>query len=111
MDEKKVDEEWKERASKEKEKIEKDAAKKERVPEADFATFLSGLGSQALVGMGDVDHPVSGKKEKNLVQAKYTIDLINILKEKTVGNLTEGEQAYLDSMLYDLRMRYVEVSD
>ena len=83
--EKKVAEEWKKQASEEREKLAEEASEKEVLPEANLATFLSGLASQVLVGLGEVDHPISGKKEKNLAQAKYTIDLLQVLKEKTEG--------------------------
>ena len=111
MVEKRVDEEWKKQVSKEKEDIAQEPSKKEALPEANLATFLSGLTSQVLVGLGDVEHPISGKKEKDLAQAKYTIDLLQVLREKMAGNLTEVEEKYLDGMLYDLRMRYVEASN
>ncbi len=110
MVEKRVDEEWKKQASKEREDLAQKTSEKEALPEADLVTFLSGLASQVLVGLGEVEHPISGKKEKNLSQAKYTIDLLEVLKEKTAGNLTEVEEKYLDGMLYDLRMKYVEAS-
>lgn len=110
MVEKKVDEEWKKHANKEREDLAQKTSEKEPLPEANLATFLSGLASQVLVGLGDIEHPVSGKKEKNLTQAKYTIDLLQVLEEKMAGNLTEVEEKYLSGMLYDLRMRYVEVS-
>ena len=110
MVEKKVDEEWKKQASKERDDLAQKPSEKEAFLKADLATFLSGLASQVLVGLGEVENPVSGKKEKNLNQAKYTIDLLQVLKEKMAGNLTEVEEKYLDGMLYDLRMRYVEAS-
>ena len=110
MVEKKVDEEWKKQMSKESEDLTQKTSEKEVLPEADLATFLCGLASQILVGLGEVEHPISGKKEKNLNQAKYTIDLLRVLKEKTAGNLTEVEEKYLDGMLYYLRMRYVEAA-
>lgn len=119
MTEKKVDEEWKKQAVAEKEELAKkpDTPQKEdptdepdtpeNFHEAQFATFLSGLATQVLMGLGEVDNPVTGEKEKNLAQAKYTIDLLQLLKQKTEGNLSEDENKYFDSLLYDVRMRYV----
>ena len=52
-------------------------------------------------------HPVTKKREKNLEEAKYTIDLLEMIEEKTKGNLTPEEKRYLDQILYDLRMRFV----
>ncbi len=107
MADKKVDEEWKKRAADEKEEIDGGGGA-ERLPEADFRSFISGMATQVLLSMGEVENPMTKEIEKNLPQAKYTIDMLQILKDKTKGNLSEDEQKYLDAMLYDLRMRYVE---
>ena len=79
-----------------------------RLPEPDFKMFLSGLAGQGLIHLGLVDNPMTGKREPDLNQAKYTIDLLQILRDKTRGNLDPDEEKALDGMLYDLRMRYVE---
>jgi hypothetical protein len=107
MTEKKVDEEWKKRAAEEKEEIDGGGGG-EAFPEADFRSFISGMATQVLLSMGEVENPMTREIQKNLPQAKYTIDMMQILKDKTSGNLTEEEQKYLDAVLYDLRMRYVE---
>jgi hypothetical protein len=57
-----------------------------------------------------VENPFSKTKEQNLDQAKFTIDTLQIIKDKTSGNLTDGETKLLETALYDLRMRYVEKS-
>ncbi len=101
-EEKKVDEDWKQKVEKEREKV--------KFPEPTFGTLLSNLAAQALVGLGDIENPISGKKEILLEQAKYSIDTIQMLADKTKGNLTEIEKRQLDRLLYDLRMRYVEAS-
>ena len=75
--------------------------------EARFDIFLSGLSMEALIGLGDLPHPVTKKRETNLPQAKYLIDLLGILDEKTRGNLTLDEAHLLSDMLYQLRMRYM----
>lgn len=100
--EKKVDERWKET-------IEEGRAKaKTEAPslEADFRFFVSSLGMQALMALGEVENPVTKKAESDLNQARYIIDTINMLKEKTKGNLTEDEARMLDSMMYELQMKY-----
>ena len=53
-------------------------------------------------------NPLTGKTEKSLDQAKYMIDLLQLLKDKTAGNLDKDEQNLLNGCLYDLRMKYVE---
>jgi Domain of unknown function (DUF1844) len=81
--------------------------RRERLPEIDFATFLLSLGSQALLHLGEIPEPATQKREKNLDLAKQTIDLLEILRTKTKGNLTREEEDVFQSLLTDLRMRYV----
>ncbi len=73
----------------------------------DFYTFCLSLGSSALVHLGDAPHPESGEAGGDLVLAKQTIDILGMLQEKTKGNLTEEEARFLESLLLDLRLRYV----
>ncbi len=79
-------------------------------PPIDFTTFILSLSSSALYHLGGFQDPVSGKTSINLDLAKQTIDIIDILKEKTTGNLDEGETKLIESVLYDLKMKFVEVS-
>ena len=80
------------------------------LPPADFSFFCYSLGAQAMISLGLTEHPVTKRTEKDLPQAKHTIDLLEMLKEKTEGNRTDEESKILMSLLYDLRMRYVELS-
>ena len=75
--------------------------------EARFDVFVSGLSMEALVGLGDLPHPVTKKRAVNLAQAKYLIDLLGVLEDKTRGNLTPDESQLLNDVLYQLRMRYL----
>jgi len=81
-----------------------------KIPEASFSLFASSLVTQALISLGEVENPFSKTKKQNLDQAKFTIDTLQIIKDKTDGNLTDDETRLLDTALYDLRMRYVEKS-
>jgi hypothetical protein len=75
----------------------------------DFYTFVLSLGSSALVHLGDTPHPETGEPvPANLPLAKQTIDLLVMLREKTKGNLTAEEEQFLEHLLTDLRLRYVE---
>ncbi len=74
-----------------------------------FSTFVLGLSTQALLHLGEIASPLDGKVEQDLPAAKHVIDILGILREKTRANLEPGEEHLLDSMLYDLRMRYVEL--
>lgn len=82
----------------------------DRLPHVDFATFVLSLSHSALLHLGEAPHPETGNVEKNLALARQTIDLIAMLEEKTKGNLTGDEERLLAQILYDLRMRFVEVS-
>ena len=74
-----------------------------------FSSFLLGLSTQALLHLGEIEDPVSGRVERDLGAAKHVIDILGILKDKTKGNLEQAEQQLLEAVLYDLRMRYVEL--
>lgn len=106
FEKKKVDDSWKEAVDKEKETgIEKE----ETLPEApDFAFFVSTLAMQAAIALGDLENPMTNKKEIELRQAKFFIDTLSMVKEKTHGNLSLEEDNYLDSVIYELKMRFVE---
>ncbi|MDA8299443.1 MAG: DUF1844 domain-containing protein [Deltaproteobacteria bacterium] len=75
--------------------------------EADFATFIYSLNTQALLFMGKIPNPISKKYEKDLGTAKYLIDTIDMLSKKTKGNLDENEAKLIENILYDLRMAYI----
>jgi hypothetical protein len=77
------------------------------LPAIDFSTFIMSLNASALVHLGIIDDPVSGKKTKNLPLGKQTVDMLKMLQEKTRGNLTEEEDKLLQGILYDLKIAYV----
>ena len=79
-----------------------------QLPEINFQTFVFSLNASALVQLGVMDDPATGRKEKNLSLAKQTIDILSMLQEKTEGNLTDDEENLLKNILYDLRIRYVK---
>ncbi|MDH3687128.1 MAG: DUF1844 domain-containing protein [Myxococcales bacterium] len=80
-------------------------------PKPDFAALVVSLGSSALFHLGLVPDPATGETgAPDLPLARQTIDLVEILQEKTHGNLTPEEDQLLQSLLTDLRMRYVEAS-
>jgi hypothetical protein len=78
------------------------------LPPADFATLVLSLGSSAVMYMGEAPGPDGKKPPRNLPMAKHAIDLLTVLEEKTKGNLTAEEGQILESLLFDLRLRYVE---
>jgi hypothetical protein len=80
------------------------------LPAVDFHTFVLSLGSSALLHLGELEHPDGGAAEKDLPLAKHTIDILSMLEEKTKGNLTSAEEKLIQSLLYDLRLRFVNAS-
>ncbi|MBF0635270.1 MAG: DUF1844 domain-containing protein [Nitrospinae bacterium] len=82
-----------------------------KAPPIDFSTFIISLSSSAVYHMGGFQDPYSGKTSMNLDLAKQSIDMIAMLEVKTKGNLDPEEQKLITHVLYDLRMRYVELVD
>ena len=78
------------------------------LPPADFATLVLSLGSSAIMYLGKSEAPDGKEPTRNLPMAKHAIDLLTVLEEKTKGNLTSEEGQILESLLFDLRLRYVE---
>ncbi len=106
MEEKNIDESWKEEAEKEKEKL-KNTAQQDIQEEPDFNFFVMTLAMQATIALGEAPNPVTKKQEQDLKQAKFLIDTLGILQEKTKGNLTDDESKFLNELLYGLRMSYL----
>jgi Domain of unknown function (DUF1844). len=104
-----VDESWKDAVTKEKGEVGK---KKEEPPiEVSFGLFITGLMMEAVMALGDLEHPVTHKKEPNMQHAKILIDTLEMLNEKTKNNLSKDEEEAMSSILYDLRMRFVAKSN
>jgi hypothetical protein len=132
-DEKRVDEDWKRRAQMEKELDAQKAgdappapaggpakgeapsrpagggARRRRPGEVDFLTLVEQLASQALLFMGAIRDPMTGQSHENLPQAQMAIDLLEVLEEKTKGNLSPDEEASLQQILDEVRMTFVRL--
>lgn len=129
-----IDTDWKKQAQEEKQRLAEQEAKKaaeakpspgpataapgrrsagaggrpREVPPASFASLVNSMVTQTLFYLGELA-PQSGEPMLNPDMAKHQIDTLNVLEEKTKGNLTEEEQRLLDTALYETRMRYVNV--
>ena len=93
----------------------KEEAKKEEtqripLPEVSLSSLIFSLSSSALLHLGEIADPQTGEKKEDFALAKHSIDTIAMLKEKTKGNRTEQEEKFVDSILTDLRWRYVKAS-
>ena len=102
---KKVDDNWKQ--SVEKEKQEPKVQGEFIPPEPDFKFFITTLTLQASIALGHMVNPITGKTEKDPTQAKFLIDTLGMLQEKTKGNLTQEETDLLENLLYELRVAYL----
>jgi len=115
-----VDADWKAEAQAEKERLAEEAEKPaaeggrepppgaaREMPPPSFSVLLQSLASQALFFMSDERDPRTGRSIRNLELAKHNIDLMEVLDEKTRGNLNAKEKKELDTLLYQMRMAYV----
>ena len=102
---KKVDQDWKNHVEREKQTAQSD---NKEYYEPTFKVFISSLSMQAMIAIGKLENPITKKMEKNMDQARYLIDTLGIIKEKTKGNLAEDEQIILDESLFNLRMMYID---
>ena len=73
-----------------------------------FTQLVSVFYSSAMMALGKLKNPVSDKIERNLDQAKQSIDILELIKEKTKNNLTETQQRMIDGILTDLRLNYID---
>jgi hypothetical protein len=115
-----IDDDWKQEARREKEILaEKEKQQKKQaettdapvsLPPADLASLVSMLGTQAFYAMGFIRAREDEEPVQDLLMAKYNIDLLGVLQEKTKNNLSDEEHNLLDETLQQLRMAFVQVS-
>jgi Domain of unknown function (DUF1844) len=127
-DEKKiiVDEDWKSRVAAEKEAVSRESVTPPGevgpseptspagshgdappIPPASFEMLVTTLATEAMIGLGQFPHPMTGKMHPDAAQARYAIDMLEMLSEKTKGNLTPGEERGMRDLLHQLRMAFV----
>ncbi|HQZ81929.1 MAG TPA: DUF1844 domain-containing protein [Pyrinomonadaceae bacterium] len=76
---------------------------------ASFVNFLSTLATNAAASLGAMPHPATGKRSLDLESAKYWLDVLGMLRDKTKGNLHPQEARLIEGLLADLRMQYVHL--
>ena len=120
-----IDEDWKSQVEAEREQVAKakstpaapaeSAAPSETtdppMPPASFEMLLTTLATEALMALGQVPHPITGKVEVKRNQAKFLIDTVDVLRQKTAGNLSNAEQQVIDSLLHQMRMVFIQTAD
>jgi hypothetical protein len=120
-----VDEDWKSRVAAEKEALARGHSEPHAVgeaaspdagtspdsmpplPPASFEMLVTTLATEAMIGLGQMPHPMTGQIHADLLQARYAIDMIEMLAEKTRGNLTPNEERGLHALLHQLRMAFL----
>jgi hypothetical protein len=123
-----VDEDWKSRVAAEKEAVAREpqstptptaatsgepasaggrGAEFPPMPPASFEMLVTTLATEAMIGLGQIPHPMTGKVHADASQARYAIDMLKMLSEKTKGNLTPGEERGMRDLLHQLRMAFV----
>ena len=105
-----IDDDWKSEAAAEKERLAEKVKDRpeQRLPATDFKGLVSLLAMQAMVGLGGMVGPEGQELPPSLELAKHHIDLLDVLDQKTAGNLDADEKKLLDTTLHQLRMAYVE---
>ena len=109
-----IDADWKQEAAQEKERLaeEEKKAKEQAAPqppgEMGFVDLLNLVAMQAAIALGGMKTPDGQQVPPNPQMAKYHIDLLEVLQEKTKGNLTPDEKRVLDQVIYELRMQFVQ---
>ncbi|GAB4550062.1 MAG: hypothetical protein Tsb0013_11660 [Phycisphaerales bacterium] len=115
-----IDSDWKAEAQAEKEKLAQQEAEQQasgagaagqgKLPPADFRTLMGMLASQAIMYLGGIADPQTGKAMFDPEAATHLIDLLSVLEEKTKGNLTDEESQELVGVIHELRSRFVEIA-
>ena len=114
-----IDSDWKAEAEAEKQRLtEQEKAKEEspersqsgQLPKADFKSLMGVLASQAIMGLGAVGDPKSGRVVIDLDGARFSIDLLGVLEEKTKDNLSDEEAAELKQVIVELQARFVQIA-
>lgn len=105
-----VDDDWKAEARREKERLAEETAHEEPLPDPTFAELVNMIALQAMIGFGGMAGPDGQRIPPNHEIAKHYIDMLQVLDEKTQGNLSDEERRMLDQVLYEVRMRYVQMA-
>lgn len=111
-----VDEDWKEEAQREKEMLARAFEERQRraqelrLPEASLEVLATSIAVQAMIALGAVADPKGTAPPIDLDAARFHIDLLEVLRDKTRGNLTARESKMLEQTIFDLQMSYVECS-
>lgn len=106
-----VDDDWKAQAQREKEQLSSQTSKsREAMPPAAFVELVNMIVMNAMAGLGMMAGPGGKPIPPNLEVAKHFVDMLQVLEDKTKGNLNPEEKKLLDQVLYEMRMYYVQAA-
>lgn len=109
-----IDDDWKEQAQREKEELDRqsrEAREQQGIPEPSILEIAQILVMQASIGLGGMQDPSTGQQiPPSLPLAKHYIDLLDVLRAKTVNNLDEEEKRVIEGTLHELRMAFVQIA-
>ncbi len=111
-----VDDDWKQQAQAEKEKLSEEVEQEggaggpRELPPANFATLIGSMVTQIYMALGGYQDPKTKQRYVDLDVAKHYIDTMSMIEEKTKGNLTEEEKKMLDQAIYESRIQYVQIA-
>jgi len=113
-----IDEDWKTQVAAERDELQREAKEKPsettppvEMPPASFEMLLTMFATEALVALGQMPNPVSNEIAVSLEHARYSIDMLQMLEEKTKGNLDPNEEKILEDLLHQLRMLFVSANE
>jgi hypothetical protein len=112
-----IDEDWKNQVEAEKEALAKEPEGKaaapgpHELPPASFEMLVTTFASEAMVALGQLPNPFTNEHTLNWEHARYTIDMLQVLQDKTKGNLGTEEAAMLETLLHQLRLAYVTLQN
>lgn len=78
------------------------------VQNIEFLTLIASFTTSGMVGLGKIPNPINNKIEKNMDQAKHSIDILLMLKDKTKGNLNQDEEKILQNAIADLQINFIQ---
>ena len=81
---------------------------KKALPPVNFSSFIVSLASSAMISLGEMPEPSSGESRVDLDMARHTIDLLGVLIEKTEGNLDDDEKQLIQTVVYELRLKFMD---
>jgi len=82
----------------------------DQLPPPSFSLLVTTFASQGAVAFGLIPNPIDGKTEVRLELGRHAIDMLDILEQKTKGNLTPDEAQFLEHVLHQLRMGFLEAT-